>query len=133
MSDIIFPLLYALQHAHHPKCSFLPVTVQLILFTYFSLPLFPPPSGHCYYSVLCIYVCLCLFTYVLVFYIPHVSEITRYLSSFVWLISLSILPLRSIHVVVNGNISSAIYCFHIKIIAYVTELIAKFINVGISK
>ena len=62
--------------------SFLPVTIQLILFTYFSLPLFPFPSGHHYSSVLCIYVCLGLFTYVPVFYIPHVSKITWYLSSF---------------------------------------------------
>ena len=39
------------------------------------------------------------------FQIPHMREIIQYLSFSVWLISLSIMPSRSIHVVANCKIS----------------------------
>ena len=39
------------------------------------------------------------------FKIPHISKIIQYLSYSVWLISLSIMPSRSIHVVANDRIS----------------------------
>ena len=44
----------------------------------------------------------CLFIY-FVHWIPHISEIIWYLSFSVWLISLSITPSRSIHIVSNGK------------------------------
>ena len=36
---------------------------------------------------------------------PHISGIVQYLSFFIWFISLSIMPSRSTHVVINGMIS----------------------------
>ena len=47
----------------------------------------------------------CLFLVLFLFLFPHVSESIWYLSFSVWLISLSIMPSRSIHVVTNGKIS----------------------------
>ena len=43
--------------------------------------------------------------FVVVFKIPHISNTTQYLSFSSWLISLSPMPSRSIHVVTRGGIS----------------------------
>ena len=71
----------------------------------FALLLSPFPSGNhhsnCY---IYIFVCCCCF------YLPLMSEIVLYLTFPVWLISLSIIPSRSIHGVTNGNISSFYSC-----------------------
>ena len=56
--------------------------------------------------VLCTWVSLCfVFSFILSFRIPRISEIIGYLSFSVRLISLSIIPSRSTYVVTNGNIS----------------------------
>ena len=65
-------------------------------FTPFSLPTHFPSGNH--QSIFRIYE--------FVHSSSHVSEITQYSSFWVQLISLSIIPSRSIHVVANGTISS---------------------------
>ena len=46
------------------------------------------------------------FTFLFYFFlIPHINDTTQYLSFSVWLISLNMMPSRSIHVVANGSIS----------------------------
>ena len=40
-----------------------------------------------------------------VYYIPHINEITQYLSFSGWLVSLSIMLSRSIHAVTKGKVS----------------------------
>ena len=61
---------------------------------------------------------LCFFEVFLVLMIPHISEIIRYFF-FLWLISLSIMPSRSIHIAANSRISFLFYgsivfhCIHI--------------------
>ena len=79
---------------YSPRCTFHTiyfVTERLYLFislTYF-LPLpTSHPSGN-YLFVL--YICDSI-SFVFVFYIPHISEIIQYLSLYVWLISLGIIP-----------------------------------------
>lgn len=46
--------------------------------------------------------CICEFV---IFKISRINEIIRYLSVFVWLISLSLVPSGSIYIVANGRIS----------------------------
>ena len=53
--------------------------------------------------------CFIMFVHLLCFLDSTVSEIMQYLSFSVWLISLKIIPSRSIHVVVNGKISFFFY------------------------
>ena len=80
----------------------------LISLTYFTHP--PHPTLFCQLPVCCMYllifcvVLLCLFIS-FVFEIPSVSEILWCLSFSAWLIPLSIISSRTIHVVANGNIS----------------------------
>ena len=93
-----------------PRVSSPPVTTQLNPFACVALPS-PASSNH--HSVVCLYECFCFccsFVYVLwswFCHIPHMSEIIiiRCLSLSIWLLSLSIIPSRSIHVVLNGKIS----------------------------
>lgn len=62
-----------------------------------SSPPFPP--------VQCLVTTIhCLLLWVWLFYIPHTSEIIRYLSVSVWLISLTLMPLRSVHGVIHNRI-----------------------------
>ena len=75
----------------------------------FHLPPYLFPSGN-HFSVLCVYVSTCLFLFALfiyfclfVLYISHMSEIIWYLSSSIWLTSLSIIPSKSIHFVANPD------------------------------
>lgn len=74
-----------------PMVYFITGSFYLWPFTYFSYPQ-PLPLAT-----------MNLFSSELVFNIPHVSEITHYLSS--WLISLRVMLSRSIHVFSNGKIS----------------------------
>ena len=53
-----------------------------------------------------------------VLHIPHMSEIIWYLSFSIWLISLSIIPSRSIYAVANGKISSFLFFFFIYLFIY---------------
>ena len=58
-------------------------------------------------EALCVYFCFVWFVHLFLFYnIPHMNEIIQYLSFSIWLISLSVISLWSIHVVVNGKIPS---------------------------
>ena len=109
--SIVFLLPCRLQHAHHHRFGSCPQTVGP-----FYLFCCPSLSGN-HHSVLCIclfvFVCLvCLFLFLLLLLfvsrISHMSEIIRYLCFSVWLASLRIILSRSIHLVVNGKISS---CF----------------------
>ena len=73
-------------------------------------PYIGPP--HTRWFVLCICESAPFLWYFLVcciFYIPHISDITQYLSFSVWLISLSIMPSKSIHVAANGKMSFFFY------------------------
>ena len=66
----------------------------------FCPPSYPFPYGNHQSNLQCyVFVCRC-------FYLPLMSEIILYLTFSLWLISLSIIPSRSIHVVTNGWISS---------------------------
>ena len=66
-----------------------------------SSPLWQPPVCSMY-----LWVCFCFVMFVcFVSQISQVSEVIWYLSFSVWLISLSIIPARFIHVVTNGKIS----------------------------
>ena len=66
------------------------------------------PSGN-YHTVACVYE--------FQFYAPHMSEIIWFLAFSDWLISLSIIVSRSIHVVASGRISSIL--FFLKILFFV--------------
>ena len=67
----------------------------------------------------------CVFLRFLPFFInnPHINDTRKYLSFFVWLISHSIMPPRSIHVIANSRISfflmaekhSIVYIYHISL------------------
>ena len=73
-------------------------------------------------------VCLFWFSFFLFFKIPHKSEIIWYLLFFFWLISPSIMPLRSIHVFAGNKISfffngrEIFYCVCVYIHTYISGL-----------
>ena len=121
VSNIMFLVLYTLQHAYHQNFSFYTVN--------FLYPLFPPccpfPSDKGY-SVLWISVfAFVWFVHWLwsfsLLYIPYKSEIIWYVSFSIWLSSLSIIPSRSTCVVRAGRIFiffmaqeySIVYGYHI--------------------
>ena len=60
-----------------------------------------------------------------IFCIPHMNDIIQYLSFFVWLISLSIIFSKSIHIASNGRISfflclsNILLCVYININIYI--------------
>ena len=93
----------------HLFCSWKSVTFDLphlFLSPFQSIP----SSNHLF--ILCIYYCVSVFFFFFIlvhlflfFKIPHISKSIKYLSFFIWFISLSIIPSRSIHVVANGKIS----------------------------
>lgn len=78
----------------------------LIPFTYSTLPVLH--SGNHWFISLCLWVCLLCYI-CSVFWVPHISENIQYLSFSVPLISLSIIPLKSLHVVTNGKTSVFFY------------------------
>ena len=91
------------------------ISLQLIYYIhsslYFLIPppiLLLPPSLPTLVttSLFLISVTLFLFCYIhlFIFQIPHISDNKQYLSFSVWLISPSIIPSRSIHIVANGKI-----------------------------
>ena len=121
VTTILLTILYSPCCTFHP-CDWLIYFVTgslylLIFLTYFTHPLTPLPSdSHLFVLCICesLSVLLCLF--VLLFQIPHISEIMWYLPFSVWLTSLNIIPSRSIHVVANGKILfffMALYMYHI--------------------
>ena len=117
-----------------PKIRSPSITIYLFTFFYLSLPPFPlaipiillsvsmrgfllnpytfspSPSTPLPYDtcqpVLCIYESVfILFVCIFFYYNPHISEIIWYLSFSDWLISLSIIPCRSIHTLKKSKIS----------------------------
>ena len=98
----VFPMLYFTSLGLFCNHQF----VLLTPFIFFNWSLKPLPSGN-HQLVLCVCVSVSVsFTYS-VLSIPHVSKITWCL--FLWLISLSIIPSRSIHAVTKGKISFFFY------------------------
>ena len=101
---IIIPTLY-ISYTWHLFC------IHEFFFSQSPSPVFSfpsaSPSGN-FLFIFCIYssvsVLLCFFICFL-FEILYISEIMQYLSFFVWLISLSIIPLRSTYIVINDKIS----------------------------
>ena len=80
--------------------------VYLTLFTLHS-----PPSTPFLLVITGLFFCVWEFLFFLVlcycwFYIPHMNEITWFLTFSVWLISHSLVFSRPIHIVTNGHISS---------------------------
>ena len=68
-----------------------------------SLPHFPPLGNH-KICALCLWACFCFvnkFTCV-IFWIPHMSDVIRYLSFSLVLTSLGVITSRGIHVAANG-------------------------------
>ena len=64
----------------------------------------PSLATTCLFSVSITLFLFCyVYSFVLFFWIPHISEIIQYLSFSVWLFSLSMITSRSIHVVANGK------------------------------
>ena len=80
---------------------------QLILLNPFTF--FHPGPWHPSILAIIRFFCMSMFLFCLFMYfvlqITRISEIIWYFSFFVWLISLSIIPSRSTHVVANGKIS----------------------------
>ena len=75
-----------------------------------SISPFCPPTGpnkHHSTLFLCIWIssffCYFLLAFFFFLEIPHIREIIQYLSFFVWLISLSMMPSRSVHVVTKDR------------------------------
>lgn len=121
---IIFLLLNAHQHAHHQNLF------PIYLYTLGPLsPMCIPPCPFSFgnhYSVPYIHVCFVL-AYSFIFYclfvcIPPMSGIIQYLS-----ISLSIIPLLSTHVVINGKTSSLLWLGSIYIYIYTHHPLYPFI------
>ena len=86
VDNILFLLLYTLQHAHHRKFKFSSITIQLIPFTHFAPPS-PTPSPLVTTTLFSVSTCLflfgvvCSFTlYVFFSYIPYLCEIIWYLA-----------------------------------------------------
>ena len=83
--------------------------IYVNLFTFFHLLSSSPPSpfpSDSSQSDPCVHASVStLFLSLFVHQIPHMCEITRYLSTSDWLISLSIIFSRSIHVTIKGKIS----------------------------
>ena len=71
------------------------------------LPCPPTPSACSLHLWVC-FCPACLF----VFQIPHIREIIWHLSSSVWIISLSTIPSRSIHVVADARFHSFLWLSH---------------------
>ena len=93
-----------------PKIYFPSVTVQWIPFTHFTLSptttLFSVSTClfFIWFGLFIYFLSVCLFISFL--YSPY--ELNHMVFVFIWLISLSIIPLRSIHVVTDGKILSFI-------------------------
>ena len=101
VNNIVFLLLYVLQCAHHQK------SVSIHHYTVDHPPLPPfwePLSGL--WTYVTVFVWFDLFTWLVGFLSFTWVKSYGIYSFSVWLISLSIIPSRSIHIVANGKISS---------------------------
>ena len=157
MFNIVIRYLCTLQNNHHDQYSYYvsPYKVITILLTvfpmlYISLMWFiyfvigslyllisfsyspqPPPFRQPPVCSLYLWVCFCSVTFVhlfcFVFKISHVSEIMWYFCFSLWLTSLNIISSGSIHVVVNGKISSFSWLSSIPLHIYAPHLFYPFI------
>ena len=88
--------------------SFVTRNVYLSLFPY------PFPSGNhqSYFVSMTMFLFSYTCSFVFVFLIPHISQIIKYLSFSLWLISLSVIASRSILASTNGKVSFflCLYC-----------------------
>ena len=114
--NIIFLFPYTLQCAHHQNFSIYHPRVDALY------PFHPPPLVTTTLSSTSTYFCLVWFIHLsllLVFYSLHMSETIWYLSFSVWLISLNLIPSRSIHVIPNGKISKDVCIFNFGVCVYI--------------
>ena len=114
------------------------VPFPLVTITLFSVSMFIFVWFGCLFYFIFLVVYLILFFYIphmsvyfilflvvyfiLFFYIPHMSENIQHLSFSIWLIPLSIIPSRSIHIVANGKISSFCYGWVVLHCVYILHL-----------
>ena len=87
---VLEPVLHPIVCTSHSPTPILPLSPLLVTTSLFSL-------WVCFFII---------FTGLLYFLIPHISDIIQYLSFSVWLISFSIMPSKSIHVAAKGKNSS---------------------------
>ena len=109
--NIMFLYLYTLRCVHHWKFSFHLSPYMLIPFTHFSLlptlsylvttTLFSVSTYPFLFHSTCKFIYFCVLD--CWFYIPHIRDIIQYLFFSIWLISLSIIHSRVIHIVTNGK------------------------------
>ena len=100
--NCIFPC-YTTVSVTHLHCDFV-LLCPLIPFPVPHYTTLPNPSPLETTSPFSVFISLLFCSILLCFYSPQISEIIWYLSFSTWLISLSIIPSRSIHVVANGTI-----------------------------
>ena len=89
-----------------PKVKSSSLTMYLTPFTLYYSPTPFPLVTTILLSVSVSFCYFCVFICCFQFYIPHMSEIIWFWAFSVWLISLSMIFSRAIHVVTNGSISS---------------------------
>ena len=99
-------------------------------FTFFIQALKPPPPDSCQ-SVSCIYESVSILFVYFVHQIPHIREIIWYLSFSDWLVSLSIILSRSIHVVTKSMISSFLWPSNTPLCKYTTTFLSTHLLMGI--
>ena len=94
------------------KVYFLSLLVKSTPFsTFVSPPLIPSSllTTTLFFECMFLFDLFIYFGFLFVFYIPYMHEIIEYLSSSIWLISLSIMSSRSIHVITNGKMFHLFY------------------------
>ena len=97
---------------------------QIILCHHIFGPLYPLlhphslPSGN-HHAVVCLWECQ--------FYIPHMSEVKRFLAFSDWLISLSIIFSRFIHVVANGTVPLFVWLSSIRLYICTTSRLSNYL------
>ena len=101
--NIVLLILVVMLYIPSPLLTYL-ISGNLYLLIPFTclthpFPLWQPPIWSLY-----LWVC-----FVCILRIPHIGEIILHLFVFVWLISFSLMPSKSIHIVTNGKISFFIW------------------------
>ena len=109
-NTIFYCILYSMLTTEHYLVSICHHTVDS-LYPFNPPAHYPFPSDnhysvHCFYGFVFVLFAHSLCVFVCLVFIFHVNEILQNLSFSVWLISLSIISSRCIHVVADGKISS---------------------------
>ena len=115
--------LYIALCAHHPKSNHLPSS-----YIWSSLPFTTPSlsSGNCYTLVsMSFFVCFFLFScsFVTFSFLYPTYESIHMILNFLWLLLLSMIFSRSIHVVANGSISTFLRLNSIPLYIYTPHLL----------